>query len=326
MQYRYIPATGVKEDSGAATFHKGRLSVIAPIAKNGIIRNRIIDHSKLTGYEHSYLRPYEVFVRGFWRGGEKKAVPYTSIITICYILVEGAYPIGLRCVGAISLTRVKTGYTFVFFPVLPRQKLENREIDHLSAHIAFEDGLVKIDNVHGKARLENEKYPTENIKMENLKSDEYHFAFEYWFKKADLLDRAGLVTTGGDPLNSRRSDSIRIKSCIDNSQPRVFGCSIPTTDGLFPLRVPGFLRVGILTEKGRQTRGGTASALSSPWASKRKSHISRVHRYREISLIDRNWPAQVSLFMEIGILKTKPRRDHTLPDIKATTFEQFKNV
>ncbi len=94
---------------------------------------------------------------------------------------------------ALSVYRSRVGFTFVFFPAMPRRGLAEPEVDHLSAHIDFENGRVRVGELHAKVRLEGVPGPTKNLALDRVQRDDYHFAFEYWFRDIRFLDPAGGV-------------------------------------------------------------------------------------------------------------------------------------
>lgn len=315
----FVPRQGVRHDTGIATLYNDKLAVHAPA---GPVRARVVDPAKETGFTHSYLRPYEAFVRGIWSKRRDNVVPFNLRISVSYVLLEVPSPVGLVCAGAISLARASRGYTFSFFPCLPRRNMEEPEVDHLSAHMTFMDGNVSIGSIHGKTRLAGDQYPTTEVPLDNARSDNYHFAFEYWFRDVVYLDVAGLVTAGDGHSFATPSELRRALTCTGNCQPNTLGCSSPSRTGIFLPGYPGFVRVGILTERGRAVRGGTANALSSPIASDKSETYTRVHRVKDLSKYDRDWPSGVSMFIELGRLKKRRRSAYSLPDLKATRFDQ----
>jgi len=117
-----------------------------------------------------------------------------------------------------------------------------------------------------------------------------------------------------------KKDVTEIGKLIERAQPITFACSLPTKDGRVPVGSPVLLRVGVLTEKGRQEKGGMDRALSAAIGATKPTSL-RVHRYGNPSTIDPQWPPDASIFFELGILPKRPLTDYTLPDIRRTSFE-----
>lgn len=299
-------------DRGAATYEKGRLEVLSPLEYCQI---NYRDPTKETGFVHSYLRPYQGIVQGHWNSREGRLVELGNVEAVVFVLVETPLPPGLRCAGALSFGNTRNGHTFCFFPALPRRGIEDREVDHLSAHIRFESGKVVASNIHAKIRLEGNAFATENVDLNNLRMDQYHFAFECWWNEAALLDPSGSVIGDSKIFRDSIKKAKNARSQIRRIQPQAFACSAPTEDGLLPPRLPMLVRVGVITDTGILKKGGTDKAISQPKAIGSTPFATRLHRFKDIHLIAQRWPRDVSLFVEIGLLPEKKRKDYMLPDV-----------
>ncbi len=318
MASAFVPRKGVREGRGLVTFLDGSIEVTAP---EDYVGSWFRDPSKDTGYVHAFLRPYRAVAFGLLsRGGTVR--PLWDPGFIVYPFFDASPVDGLRCPGALSVYRSRDGFTLVFFPAMPRRGIAKREVDHLSAHINFENGRIRVGELHAKVRLEGVPGPTENLPLDRVQQDDHHFAFEYWSRDVRFLDPAGSVSSGVGWVWTGSRYEARLRAAIEGSRPVTFTCSAPTWSGRVPIGTPVVVRVGLLTEEGRRMKGGTAVVLSDPHSATRKNR-TRVHRYRDIRGIDSSWPAGVSLFVEVGFIKTVPPNDYNLPDLRGTSFERF---
>jgi hypothetical protein len=319
VRIRYVPTTGAREGVGRAELSKGALSVVAPLGYDG---PKIPDFTKATGYMHSYLRPYQALLRGrMTRDGLRL---FQNVRAVQYVLFDAAPGDGLRCAGAVSLAKAGRGFTLAFFPAQPRQPVEEAEVDHLTAHVSFDNGELKADEIHAKVRLPGQAHPTKNVPLENLASDEFHFAFESAVNDVRYLDPAGSVSSPTGAAWPETSSEYQVVSArLLRAQPTTLGCSVPTADGLTPLHSPLTVRVGLLTEAGRAAKGGTAQAVSNPMgaAAPLRPEKMRLHRVIEVSKLDSDWPIGVSLFVEAGFLQGRLRSDYVLHDLRGSTFK-----
>lgn len=322
MPERYVPKTEARESRGIVTLVGNRVAITAP-DDYGAAR-WFKDPTKETGYVHSFLRPYRAVVSG--------VIPDPG--RIVYPLIDGAPLDGLRCPGALSVYKNPgRGFTFVLFPAMERRPLDESEVDHLTAHVDFEDGTILANELHAKVRNRGRAGPTENLQLERVrddarpfgfvKHDAHHLAFEYWCRDVRYPDPAGSVESTLIWSRPNLSRKAHLRDAIEHSIPTTVACSAPTQDGLVPLAAPFLLRVGLLTEKGRQAKGGTDAALSQPHGMALGVKGLRLHRYRDIRGIDPSWPDGVSLFVEVGLLKTNPPSDYNLPDVRGTAFERM---
>ncbi len=317
MADTYAPRTGVREGRGVVTFLDGHIAVTAP---EDYVGPWFQDPSMETGYVHAFLRPYRALAFGLLsRGSTVRLLSDPGFIV--YPFFDASPVDGLRCPGALSVYRSRNGFDFVFFPALPRRGIAEREIDHLSAHINFENGRIRVGEIHAKVRLEGVPGPTENLPLDRLQRDDHHFAFEYWSRDIRFLDPAGTVSSGVRWVWTGLPPEARLQATIEESRPVTFTCSAPTWSGRVPIGSPVVVRVGLLTEEGRRLKGGTDAALSDPHNATLEG--TRVHRYLDIRGIDSSWPAEVSLFVEVGLMKAAPPNDHNLPDLRGTSFERF---
>ncbi len=319
MAYTYVPRKGVREGRGIVTFLDGHIAVTAPEDYFG---SWFRDPSKETGYVHAFLRPYRAVAFGLLSQG-RAVRPLWDPGFIVYPFFDASPVDGLRCPGALSVYRSqRNGFDFVFFPVMQRPGIAEREVDHLSAHIDFEKGRIRAREIHAKVRLEGVSGPTENLPLDRVQWDDYHLAFEYWSRDILFLDPAGNVSSGVKWVWAGSPPEARLQAAIEGSRPVTFACSAPTWSGRVPVGTPVVVRVGLLTEEGRRVKGGTAAALSDPHSAT-PGDRTRVHRYHDIRGIDSSWPAGVSLFVEVGLMKSVPPKDYNLPDLRGTSFERL---
>jgi len=322
MVDRYVPRTGVRESRGIVTLFGDRIAVTAP--EDYRVVQWFTDPTRETGYVHSFLRPYRAVVTGF--------IPDPG--RIVYPFIDGAPLDGLRCAGALSVYKNPgKGFSLVFFPAMEKRPVTESEVDHLTAHVDFEDGIILVKEMHAKVRLAGQRSPLENLQLERqadetrpfgfVKLDDHHIAFEYWCRDVRHPDPAGSVES--TLIWSRPSLGCRspLRVAIEDSGLTTFACSAPSEDGLVPVGDPFLIRVGLVTEKGRQAKGGTDAALSQPHGMALGVKGLRLHRYADIRGIDPSWPGGVSLFVEIGLLKNYPPNDYNLPDVRGTAFERM---
>jgi len=283
------------------------------------------DPTTKAGYVHAFLRPFRAVVAGF--------IPHAGFIV--YPFVDAAPLDGLRCPGAISVYRnPKGGFTLVFFPAMQKVPATESEVDHLTAHVDFDDGIIRIEEMHAKVRLGGQDLPTENLELRREKDDDrpfgfvnhdnHHLAFESWCKQVRYLDPAGILE---GPLiwspRVRENRKPKLRLAIESSIPRTLACPATTPDGLISPGSPVLVRVGLLTEKGRELKGCPDAALSQPHGMALGVSGLRLHLYRDIRGIDPSWPKGVSLFVEIGLLKSNPPSDHNLPDVRESDFQRI---
>jgi hypothetical protein len=225
------------------------------------------------------------------------------------------------------------GFTLVFFPAIQKMPPDQSEVDHLTAHIDFEDGVIRIGKMHAKVRLGGQDVPTKNLELKKdnrdgapfgfVKCDDHHLAFECWCRDVRYFDPAGsLESTLIWSSRVREDRKQQLRTAIENSILRTIACSAPTQSGLVPVESPLLVRVGLLTEKGRSLKGGADAALSQPHGTALGLTGLRLHLYRDIRAIDPTWPAGVSLFVEVGLLKNSSPYAHNLPDVRGSLFRQ----
>jgi hypothetical protein len=315
-RFGYISRKDAIEGEGVATLYNGYLGVHAPINYNS---GSFIDPQKATGYTHPFLRIFQSVMLGRWNNGIGEVVNFNNLKTIIYVLLEEPGFRGLRCAGAISLAKARNGFTFAYFPSVTRTHIKKREVDHFSAHIRFSNGKILLNEVHAKVREENETYSKENRPLANLKFSDHHFAFEQWIKDITFLDPAGYVLSYLQTRRSPGDEYSRLQGIIDSVPIKTIGCSAPTFSGLISTG-PICIRVGILTHRGIEQYGDVLKAISEPYAFKRARFSTRVHRIRNISLVDREWPNDVSMFVEVGLLPFFPSNDYMFSDLKQSDF------
>lgn len=323
MIQSYTPRTGSREGRGAVTLSNDRIMVSAPVdyGHAGWLR----DPTTRAGYVHAFLRPFRAVVAGF--------IPQPGFVI--YPFVDAAPLDGLRCPGAICVYRNRDGaFTFVFFPAIQKMPPDQSEVDHLTAHIDFEDGLIVIGEIHAKVRLAGEDLPTKNLQLKRdnsdgalfgfVKNDDHHLAFECWSRDVRYFDPAGILESTliwSPKVRQNRKEQLR--AAIESSIPRTIACSAPTQSGLVSVGAPVLVRVGLLTEKGRVVKGGVDAALSEPHGTKLGVRGLRLQLYRDIRGIDPSWPEGVSMFVEVGLLQTSSPNDHNLPDVRGSLFKQL---
>ena len=302
---------------------KGQVAVSAPI-DYGHAR-WFQDPTSRAGYFHAFLRPFRAVVAGF--------IPHPGFIV--YPFVDAAPLDGLRCPGAISVYQnPEGGFTLVFFPAMQKAPPTESEVDHLTAHVNFDDSMIQIEEIHAKVRLGGEDLPTENLELRRerdedhpfgfVNHDDHHFAFESWCKEVRYWDPAGTLEgplTWFPRVREDRKPERRL--AIESSIPRTLACPAKTPDGLVLPGSPILFRVGLLTEKGRELKGGPDGALSEPHGVALGVNGLRLHIYRDIRGIDPSWPKGVSLFVEIGLPKSNPPNDHNLPDVRESDFQSI---
>src|SRR2546422_3788895 len=321
MVARYAPRIKCRPGRGAVTLFEDQVVVSAPIDYG--YANWFQDPTTKAGYVHAFLRPFRAVVAGF--------IPQPGFIV--YPFVDAAPLDGLRCPGAISVYRNHDdGFTFVFFPAIQKMPQDQSEVDHLTAHIDFESGAIRLGEIHAKVRLGGQDLPNKNLRLNRdnsegapfgfVKNDDHHFAFECWCRDARFLDPAGrLESTLIWSSKLRPNRKPRLRAAIEGSIPRTIACPAPTRSGLVPVESPLLVRVGLLTEKGKMVKGGADAALSRPHGEKLGVTGLRVQIYRDIRHIDPSWPQGANLFVEVGLLKTSPPSDHNLPDVRGSLFK-----
>lgn len=318
MRPRYVTTYGVREDMGFAVLDRDMLGILAPAEYAG---PALIDPSKATGYMHCYLRPFQSLMLGRWNVGKGGIVQFRNLRTIVYVLVEEPGFQGLRCGGAIALAKARRGFTLALFPCTERRDTEKREVDHFSAHLEFENGKIIKRECHIKMRKEGTTHPNVNVPLEKMISDDYHFAFEYWIGDVLFLDPAGSIVS---PLKSVWSTKGRreLESSVNNARISTMGCSLPTLDGVISSG-PLLIRIGLLTEQGIVKAGSVQRALSPPHVAHKGEHATRIHRCKDISKLDSDWPSDISLFVEVGLLRFRPPKHYSYPDLRRSTFESM---
>ena len=323
MVARYAPKIKCRAGRAAVTLFKDQIAVSAPI-DYGHAR-WFQDPTTRAGYVHTFLRPFRAVVAGF--------IPHPGFIV--YPFVDAAPIDGLRCPGAISAYQnPRRGFTLVFFPTMQKVRPTESEVDHLTAHIDFDAGAIRIDEMHAKVRLGGLDVPTKNLVLKGekdedrpfgfVKHDDNHFAFETWCRSVRDLDPAGSIESRllwSTKISQARK--ARLRASIENSIPRTLACSVPAPEGLVSPGAPVLVRVGLLTEKGRELKGGPDAALSQPHGVALGVSGMRLHLYNDIRGIDPSWPEGVSLFVEIGLLKSNPPNDHNLPDVRGSAFQRI---
>jgi len=323
MVTRYAPRTKCRGGRGAVTLFKDQITVSAPA--NYHHARWFQDPSTKAGYVHAFLRPFRAVVAGF--------IPQPGFIV--YPFVDAAPLDGLRCPGAISVYRnPKGGFTLVFFPAMQKVPPTESEVDHLTAHVDFDNGTIRVEEMHAKVRLGGQDLPTENLELNRAKddnrpfgfvnNDDHHLAFETWCKEVRYVDPAGSLDSALIWSSSvRQNRKPRLRAAIESSILRTLACSAPTRDGLVSPAAPALVRVGLLTEKGRELKGGSDASLSQPHGAALGLSGLRLHRYCDIRGIDPSWPEGVSLFVEIGLLTSNPPNDHNLPDVRESCFQRL---
>ncbi len=286
------------------------------------------DPTTRAGYVHAFLRPFRAVVAGF--------IPQPGFIV--YPFVDAAPLDGLRCPGAISVYRnPKGGFTLVFFPAMQKVQPSESEVDHLTAHIDFNAGVIQIGEMHARVRLGGLDVPTKSLVLKGekdndrpfgyVKHDDHHLAFEAWCRAVRYLDPAGSVESSLLwSAKIRQSRRPHLRTAIESSVLKTLACSAPTQDGLVSPGVSVLFRVGLLTEKGRDLKGGPDAALSKPHGVALGVSGLRLHLYRDIRGIDPGWPKGVSLFVEVGPLKSNPPNDHNLPDVRESSFQRLTSA
>ena len=188
---------------------------------------------------------------------------------------------------------------------------------------------MTIGSVHAKCRKGGQKYTQADLPLENLQSDDYHLAFEYWVKESGFLHPCGKIIGMKKIPYLSLGDDKALRSCLEQIRISTIICSTPTRSGTIGPTEPMLLRVGLLTEEGRSIKGSTEKSISDPLAvrsnyPKIRNELLHTHRFREISKLHPQWPSDVSLFIEFGILEIAPKHDYTLPDLKGSTFQKVE--
>jgi len=306
----YVPRKGVREARGIALIRRGSIQVKAP---DDYIGPPLTDPSSPVGYTHCFLKPYQALTHGFLTK-TRDVQPDVSLRSVVYVLLEERKPNGLVCAGSVSLSGAKSGFTFCFFPAMPRVDYSKREVAYLTAHIRFEDGRLIADKLHAKVRLESESIPSRTIRLKRVRLDDHHFAFEYWAKDIDYLHPAGPVRSPSkSPYTGTRWEKT-IRKIISRTQPFTFGCSLPSDDGRGRAGLSVFARVGVVMDKRVTELGGVDRVLSQPHGATKPSP-ARIHRHLDPSRLRPEWPSDASVFVEAGVLTAMPMRDYGLPDV-----------
>src|SRR5947208_6556390 len=249
MVTRYAPRIKCRPGRGAVTLFKDQVAVSAPIecGHGGWFQ----DPTPRAGYVHACLRPFRAVGAGF--------IPHPGFVV--YPFVDAAPIDGLRCPGAISVYQnPRGGFTLVFFPTMQKVRPTESEVDHLTAHIDFDAGAIRINEMHAKVRLGGLDVPTKNLVLKGekddsrpsgfVKRDDHHVAFETGRRSVRDLDPAGSVESRllwSTKISQPRKS--RLRTSIGNSIPRTLAGSVPTPDGLVSPAAPVLIRVGLLTEK-----------------------------------------------------------------------------
>ncbi len=318
MTGRYIRAGRAEEWVMLSSYEQNRLAVDGPV---GLHLPTLVDPSIETGYVHSFLRPFQAAVLGRWNWRKGRPVMFTNIETIAYILLEGTDSPYLRSVGAVSLAKAKNGYTIAFFPAFPRMRKHKREVDHLSVHFSFESGMIGIRDAHAKIRFEGDLLCSGNVPFDHFSHNDAYFALEYWCRGFRYLDPAVRIESTMPARWTDKKDKKRLRMLINRARVVSIGISAPTPDGMMPDDDPFLLRIGLVSDSRARECGGFERAIGNPLCRNLRGKHMKTHLYHNVGKLAANWPTEVTLFMEIGLLDKSPRAIYSLPNISRRTVD-----